>query len=90
MTAHALGLPFELERKVGPNASTTAVLKAVGWAGGEGSLLVVGHQPTIGRLASRLLFNDETDWDVRKGGILWFSGSGERLLLSAAIGPNLI
>ena len=49
------------------------ILAACGWPGGGGSVLVVGHQPELGRLASLLLSGQEADWTIKKGALWWFS-----------------
>ena len=76
-TAHALGLAYEIEPKVGAGATATAILAAAGWPDGEGAVLIVGHQPTLGRVAALLLAGREDDWAVKKGGVWWF-GSRKR------------
>ncbi|MBL8478202.1 MAG: histidine phosphatase family protein [Sterolibacteriaceae bacterium] len=73
-TAHALGLTYEIEPKVGAGATATAVLAAAGWPARDGAVLVVGHQPTLGRVAALLLSGQEDDWAVKKGGVWWFAG----------------
>jgi phosphohistidine phosphatase len=78
-----------------PDAAAEDVLAAVGWNGGKGTLVLVGHQPTLGRVASRVLTGRESDWPIRKGGVVWISqreadedGGGEPVL-RAAISPDL-
>jgi phosphohistidine phosphatase len=36
-------------------------------------VIVVGHQPTLGRVAARLLAGRVGDLSIKKGSILWFS-----------------
>lgn len=36
-------------------------------------MIIVGHQPALGRLASLLLAGSEADWTIKKGGIWWFT-----------------
>jgi phosphohistidine phosphatase len=75
-TAHALGLPFEIEPKIGVGADAADVIAAAGWPDGQRktrAIVIVGHQPTLGRLAALLLAGEETDWSVRKGSVWWFS-----------------
>ncbi|WP_153115359.1 SixA phosphatase family protein [Rhodocyclus tenuis] len=56
------------------------------------AILVVGHQPTLGRVAALLLAGQEADWSVKKGGLWWFSNrvrQGEtQTVLRAVIPPN--
>lgn len=93
-TAEALGLPFERLDKLGTGASASSLLGAAGWPHAGGTVLVVGHQPTLGRAAALLLTGDTADWSVRKGAVWWFTrrlrnGSVETVL-RAVIAPDLV
>ncbi len=72
-TAKALGKPFFTEPAVDTGADVTAVLQAAGWPEAKGAVLVVGHQPTLGRVAAFLLAGAEADWSIKKSGVWWFS-----------------
>lgn len=72
-TASALGLEFEITRKVGTGASVKSVMDAAGWPDARGAVVVVGHQPTLGRIAAALLSSVEGEWSIKKGGVWWFS-----------------
>lgn len=94
MTAHALGLPFEVEPKVGVGASAADILAAAGWPGQGGAVLVVGHQPTLGRVAALLLSGEEEDWAIKKGAVWWFLDRAReaemQTVLRAVVGPDLL
>jgi phosphohistidine phosphatase len=95
MTAHALGLPFETEPWVGVGATATDILAAAGWPQAGGAVLVVGHQPTLGQVAARLLGGEEANWAIKKGAAWWFSRGREQAATSeawlrCAIGPSEI
>ena len=72
-TAEALGLPFETSRRIGPEACVSELVAASGWPMAKGAVLIVGHQPTLGRLAALLLSGAEADWSVKKGALWWFT-----------------
>lgn len=72
-TAEALGLPFETVRTIGPDACVSALIAASGWPDAPGAVLIVGHQPSLGRLASLLLAGQEADWSIKKGALWWLS-----------------
>ncbi len=72
-TAQALGLPVKTKTQLGVGASTADLLGAVGWPDHAGAVIVVSHQPVLGRLASLLLAGSEADWTIKKGGIWWFT-----------------
>ena len=92
-TALALGPTFTLDDRVAPGAWPSDVLAACGWPAG-GSVLVVGHQPTLGRVVSQLLTGQSRDWPLRKGAIIWLrarerEGEGQ-VVLRAALSAELI
>lgn len=72
-TAEALKLPFETHRKIGPEACVSELIAACGWPDAQGSVLIVGHQPSLGHLASLLLAGHEADWSIKKGAVWWLS-----------------
>lgn len=92
-TADALGLPYETSRKVGTGASPSEILATAGWPGGAGTVLVVGHQPTLGGVAALILIGEEADWTIKKGALWWFSSRerhGGDIVLRAVLGPDLV
>lgn len=92
-TAEALGLPFHTTKLVGTSATESQILKAAGWPDAGGAALVVGHQPTLGRVAALLITGEAADWSIRKGAVWWLRGGAEPLethtQLRAAIGSDL-
>ena len=72
-TAAALGRPFETIAELAPGASIDDVLSVARWPAGDVTTLVVGHEPTLGEVASRLLHGDDTGRPLRKGGIVWMT-----------------
>lgn len=93
MTAHALGLPFETVPKIGVGADAADILAAAGWPDHGGAVIVVGHQPTLGRVAALLLAGEEADWTIKKGAVWWFSTrtrDGEtQTVLRGAVPPEM-
>jgi phosphohistidine phosphatase len=77
-----------------PGASAEDVLTAAHWPHAKSTVVVVGHQPTLGWVASRLLTGAEADWAVKKGGVWWFSSRSrlgvEQAVLRAVINPDLL
>jgi phosphohistidine phosphatase len=72
-TAEMLGLPFKVKTQLGLGASTPDLLGAAGWPDRAGAIILVSHQPALGRLASLLLAGAEADWTIKKGGVWWFT-----------------
>ncbi|HTJ94587.1 MAG TPA: histidine phosphatase family protein [Pararobbsia sp.] len=94
-TAEALGREFETVRDIAPGADTSAVLAAAGWPDGRaGTVVVVGHQPTLGRVASLLLAGHEASWSIKKAGVWWFSNRRRddeaQVVLRAVINADLV
>ena len=92
-TADALGLPYETTKKVGTGAAPDEILAVAGWPGHEGTVLVVGHQPTLGGVAALILCGEEAGWTVKKGAAWWFScraRHGGDIVLRAVVCPDLV
>ena len=47
------------------------LLGAAGWPGASVPVLVVGHQPTLGMAAARLLAGADQPWAVKKAAVWW-------------------
>ena len=89
-TAAALDLPFTTEERIGTRANAADILAAADWPRRTGTVLVVGHQPTLGRVAARLLAGEPGDWTIKKGALWWFSSRDGELILRAAVSPDLL
>ena len=72
-TAQALTKKFETVAAIGPGADAISVLVAAGWPDAKGAVVVVGHQPTLARVAAFLLAGVESDWSMKKGSVWWLS-----------------
>jgi phosphohistidine phosphatase len=72
-TAETLGLPVKVKKQLGIGATTPDLLGAADWPDHSGAIILVSHQPALGRLASLLLAGTEADWTIKKAGIWWFS-----------------
>ena len=93
-TARGLGRAFETWDALAPGADAVDVLAASGWPEARGCVLIVGHQPTLGRLASMLLFGAEQEMTLKKGGLVWLTNRVRRderqVVLKAALHPGLL
>lgn len=76
-TAEALGRKFKTNRALAPDASAEDILGAVDWPDSATPVLVVGHQPTLGHVASLLIAGTEQEWHLRKGSICWIATRGD-------------
>jgi phosphohistidine phosphatase len=89
-TADALELPYTTEKHIGVHAHPADILTAAGWPRRKGAVIVVGHQPTLGRVAAQLLTGEPADWTVKKGALWWFSQRADEVVLRAVLGPDLL
>lgn len=89
-TVQALTGKFEVTEKVGTGATPQAVLKVAGWPHGEGTVMVVGHQPTLGQTAALLLTGKPQEWTIRKGAIWWLARRERDTIVRAVIAPDLL
>ena len=94
-TANAIGLEYDVRLTLGPLATEDALIREAGWPANGRNVIIVGHQPTLGRLAARLLTGHHGDLAFKKGAVWWFSGKLDRdaglseTLLRAVIAPDL-
>jgi phosphohistidine phosphatase len=92
-TARALTDKFKVDANVDPGASYAAILAAVDWPHGSGTVIVVGHQPTLGEVASMVLAGAPAEWAIRKGALWWICyrdrDTGAETGLRVAIAPDL-
>lgn len=92
-TAAALDRAFETEPALAVGASVEDVLRIAGWSSGHGCALIIGHQPTLGMVGSRLLHAHDDGLSLRKGAILWIecrADAGRNNVLRAALTPDLV
>lgn len=92
-TAEALGLDFVTAPSLAPGAPPAAVLAAAGWPDADGTVVLVGHQPTFGQALAAMLAAQDAEWGIRKGGLWWLrlarNGRVPAVTVRAVIGPDL-
>jgi len=93
-TADALGARYKVADRIAPGARPADLLAAAGWPAPRGTVVVVGHQPDLGRAIAFLLAGSPAEWSVRKGG-LWWLASRERegarqVIVRAVLAPDLL
>lgn len=93
-TARALTDDFQTVKEIGAGADATAILVAAGWPDAKGTVVIVGHQPMLGRVAALLLAGAEADWAVKKGGVWWLSNrvrqDERQTVLRAVMSPEFL
>lgn len=93
-TAQALGVEPRTLPGLAPGAAVEAILEAAGWPGRAGAVVVVGHQPDLGRAALRLAAGAAGDGAMQAGGLWWLSSrprhDGAPALVRAVVAPDLL
>jgi phosphohistidine phosphatase len=93
-TALALDRKFRTLPALAPGGSVDDLLQAARWPDSRGAALVVGHQPTLGLVAARLLGGADAAWSVRKGAVWWLRGrereGGLQVVLHAVLAPETL
>jgi phosphohistidine phosphatase len=94
-TMETFGDRYQVVKEIAPGASAQAVLDAAQWPKGVAeTVVVVGHQPTLGQVAALLMTGHEADWSMKKAGIWWFQGRSRagdgQIVLRAVTSPDLL
>jgi len=93
-TAVALQRKVRTVPEVAPGATVGAVLAAANWPDSREPVMIVGHQPTLGAVASFLLSGEEAYWSVRKGAVWWLSNrakeGGAAVVLKVVVAPDFV
>jgi phosphohistidine phosphatase len=93
-TAEALGRKFKIHPGLAPEATAQDILTIANWPEGREPLLIVGHQPTLGRAAALILAGSEQEWSIRKSTALWIAqkdrGDTSTNYIKAVMAPDLL
>lgn len=93
-TASALTDQFTTLDILAPGASAQQLLIAANWPEKTQTVLVVGHQPTLGMAAAKALSGNAEFWSVKKGAIWWiasrFRDNEQQTHLRAVVSPDLL
>lgn len=83
-TAAALHAAVRTEEDLAPGASVKAIVEIC--RRHRGLVIVVGHQPDLGRAAAHLVAHAHAEWPIEKGALWWLDGHRVR----AVISPDLL
>jgi phosphohistidine phosphatase len=93
-TADALGLGYDVVEAIGPGADAADLLAAAGWPDAGLTTLLIGHQPSLGLVASLLVCGEESEMSIKKGGVVWLSNrvrTGEpQIIVKAVMTPEMV
>lgn len=89
-TAAAFTAQVIIEKALSTAATPQGVLKAAGWPDGSGTVMVVGHQPTLGAVAALALTGEAAAWSLKKGAIWWLVHDADGVRVKAVITPGIL
>ena len=68
-TAMALGRKYKLNSALTPQSTADMLLEAAQWPTSKNTVLVIGHQPTLGEAVSIVLGFQKPECSVKKGAV---------------------
>jgi phosphohistidine phosphatase len=93
-TAKALGKKFKTANELAPDGNGESLLKSARWPDAVEPVLVIGHQPTLGLVASFLLTDLPQPWTIKKGAVWWIRGRNRedtaQVILQAVQSPDCL
>lgn len=89
-TAAAFTEDAVVEKAVSTAATPQGVLQAAGWPTAAGTVVVVGHQPTLGAAAALALTGEAAAWSLKKGAIWWLAQDEKGVRVKAVITPGVL
>ncbi len=93
-TAQALGTAIKVDESLAPGATPRAVVTAANWPDHKGAVVIVGHQPDLGRALAYLVANGEGRWSLKKGAFWWISNrvrdGDAQVVVRAVVSPDLL
>ena len=92
-TAEALGRKFSTLDALNTDSTASMILEAAGWPDARTPVVVVGHNPLLGQVASLIFSGSAHDWKIRKASVFWIATKGEddpAPFVRLAAGPDLI
>jgi len=93
-TVLPLGRKYKIRDELAPDAPPEAILAEAQWPDAKQPVLIVGHQPTLGQAAAKLLGMKPHELTIRKGAVWWFRSrereGGEQTVLVASLSPDMV
>jgi phosphohistidine phosphatase len=93
-TVEPLGRKYKVVPQLAPGASAQDVLRAANWPQSKETVMIVGHQPTLGQVAALLICGQEQEWEMKKAGAWWIvqreAQDPDSVYLKAVMTPELI
>jgi phosphohistidine phosphatase len=93
-TAMALGRKYKLSSAITPQSTADMLLAAVQWPTSKNTVLVIGHQPTLGEAVSLVLGFQKPECSVKKGSVWWLRSrlrlEGDQSILVTVQTPDML
>jgi phosphohistidine phosphatase len=92
-TAQALGRKFTTVEALNTDSTAERLLEAAGWPANRHTVVVVGHQPVLGQVASLIFSGTAQDWKIRKASVFWIASKGDddpAPFVRLAVGPDIV
>jgi phosphohistidine phosphatase len=72
------GRKLSVKPELGVGAMPAHLLIAANWPESRSPIVIVGHQPTLGRLISLMLCGEEHDLAIRKASVWWLTNRHQK------------
>lgn len=93
-TARALTDQFTTLDTLAPGCSAEQLLTVANWPEDDTTVVIVGHQPTLGLAAAKILSGNLEYWSVRKGAVWWICSrlrdTERQTVLRAVVSPDML
>ena len=93
-TAMALGRKYKLSSALTPQSTADMLLEAAQWPTSKNTVLVIGHQPTLGEAVSIVLGFQKPECSVKKGAVWWLRSrlrqEGDQSILVTVQTPDML
>ena len=84
-TAQALGRKFKLREELAPGGTVAQLLDLAQWPLDKATVLVIGHQPSLGQTIAQLLGLSARECAVRRGAVWWLRSRERDALLQTVV-----
>jgi phosphohistidine phosphatase len=92
-TAEGLGRKFQTLDALNTDSTPQDILAASGWPNARLPVVIVGHNPLLGQVASLIFTGQVHDWKIRKASVFWVAVKGEddpAPFVRLVVGPDII
>ena len=87
-TVGRLDRKYKLHNDLLPESNADAILTSLQWPSAKGTVLIVGHQPMLGKIVAQALGLEGTECPIRKGSVWWLRSrerEGQRQTVLVAV-----